>query len=83
LSGKLEKLNISDLVKFASKVIGAPIRDVPVDFLNFENAELYICPAGITFGSTVYPQGFSFKADMVLFGKRANIECSTSSTPSS
>jgi hypothetical protein len=36
---------------------------------------LYICPAGVYIGTTFYPQGFSFQAKVILFGKRADIEC--------
>lgn len=75
LSGKVEKLNVGDLVTFASKLVDASIPDVPADFLKFEDVNLYICPAGLSIGSTVYPQGFSFAADVVIFGKRANIAC--------
>jgi hypothetical protein len=75
LKAKLERLDISDLVSFAGELLDVSIPQPPSNFLDFEKLELYICPTGITLGPITYPQGFSFAADMVLFGKRAIVAC--------
>ncbi|CUA71097.1 ABC transporter G family member 18 [Rhizoctonia solani] len=75
LSAKVQSLNITDVVDFASTLTDAHIPDPPRDFLDFQDVELYICPTGVYIGTTFYPQGFSFQADVILFGKRADIKC--------
>ncbi|CAE6440418.1 unnamed protein product, partial [Rhizoctonia solani] len=75
LSAKVQSLNITDVVDFASAIIDTHIPDPPRDFLDFRNVELYICPTGVQIGTTFYPQGFSFQADVILFGKRADVKC--------
>lgn len=76
LSGELKKLDISDVVTFAGELVQQDIPKIPDGLLRFEELRLYICPYGVVLGKTVYPQGFSFKADLIFLGKRANIECS-------
>lgn len=75
LYAEVQELNIADVADFGSDIIGVRIPEPPRDFLDFEEVKLYICPAGVTIGTTFYPQGFSFQADVILFGKRANIDC--------
>ncbi|KAK7690711.1 hypothetical protein QCA50_005810 [Cerrena zonata] len=75
LYAEVQSLNITDVAEFASDIVGVPIPDPPRDFLDFEEVKLYICPTGVVIGTTFYPQGFSFQADLILFGKRANIAC--------
>ena len=78
ISGKVLAIDVDDLISFANAVTGLTI-PAPPDFLRFEDVELYICPAGTTIGTIVYPPGFSFQASVVVFGKRANIACSVGS----
>ena len=78
LYAEVQELNIADVANFGSDIIGIKIPEPPRDFLDFEEVKLYICRAGVTIGTTFYPQGFSFQADVVLFGKRANIDCGKS-----
>ena len=47
----------------------------PPKILDFEDVGLYICPFGTVIGTLVYPKGFSFKAAMILFGKRVEAAC--------
>ncbi|TBU39054.1 hypothetical protein BD309DRAFT_970509 [Dichomitus squalens] len=75
LYAEVQSLNITDVVKLASDIIDVQIPDPPRDFLDFQEVKLYICPAGLSIGTTYYPQGFSFRADVILFGKRADIGC--------
>lgn len=75
LEGSLKKLDISDIVSFAGELLHEEIPKVP-DVIRFEELSLYVCPFGVVLGTTTYPQGFSFKADLVFLQKRANIECS-------
>lgn len=77
LYAEVQSLNLTDVTELASQIIGAQIPAPPPDFLDFEEVKLYICPAGVHIGTTFYPQGFSFIADVLLFGVRANIECGT------
>lgn len=74
--GEVKKLSISDVVAFCGQLLQEDIPKVPDDLLRFEELRLYICPFGVVLGTVSYPQGFSFKADLMFFGKRANIECS-------
>lgn len=71
-------MNATDVVTFVNKFVDAIIPSPPRDFLDFQKVEIYICPAGVQFGTKRYPQGFSFIAQMVLFGKYADIECGMS-----
>lgn len=75
--GEVKKLDISDVVLFAGELIQQDIPKVPDHLLRFEELQIYVCPFGVVLGTVSYPQGFSFKADLLFFGKRANIECST------
>ncbi|KAF8593814.1 hypothetical protein BDV93DRAFT_529669 [Ceratobasidium sp. AG-I] len=75
LSAGLERLNVVDLVVFASDIIDTEIPKPSPNLLDFQKIQLYICPAGVTIGTTFYPQGFSFQADVILFEKRADIKC--------
>ena len=77
LYGELKNLDISDVVTFAGELVQEDIPKIPDGLLKFEELKLYICPFGVVLGATVYPAGFSFKADLLFFQKRANIDCST------
>ena len=78
LHAEVQSLNVTDVVQFTSDIINISIPDPPRDFLDFKEVKLYICPAGLSMGNTFYPQGVSFRADVILFGKQANVECRTS-----
>ncbi|KAF9463146.1 hypothetical protein BDZ94DRAFT_1322048 [Collybia nuda] len=75
LSARVNELGISDLVDFAGELIQERIPSIPANFFRFEELRVYICPFGIVQGTTTYPQGFSFRANMMFFEKRAEIEC--------
>ncbi|KAJ7776553.1 hypothetical protein DFH07DRAFT_980740 [Mycena maculata] len=75
ISGQVQSLDINDVVSFANLITGLDIPQPP-KFVDFEDVELYICPAGTTIGTIIYPQGFSFQAAMVLFEKHTEIACS-------
>ncbi|EUC61644.1 hypothetical protein RSOL_403850, partial [Rhizoctonia solani AG-3 Rhs1AP] len=75
LSADLEHLNVVDLVVFASDIIDTEIPKPSPSLLDFQKVQLYISPAGVNIGTTFYPQGFSFQADVIVFEKRANIKC--------
>jgi hypothetical protein len=68
----VEALDINDVVSLAHDVTQLDIPQPP-NFLDFENVKLYVCPAATTIGPIVYPQGFSFSAVMVIFGKKADV----------
>jgi hypothetical protein len=74
LEGELKKLGLSDLTSFAGQLLKQDIPKVP-DLIRFEELSLYVCPFGVTLGTTSYPQGFSFNADLTFLEKRANIKC--------
>ena len=76
LYGELKNLDISDVVTFAGDLVQEDIPKIPDGLLKFEELKLYICPSGVVLGTTVYPAGFSFMADLLFFQKRANIDCS-------
>ena len=67
-------MDVQDLVSFANLITGLSMPQPP-NFLDFEDVELYICPSGTTIGTIIYPQGFSFQASLVVFGKKATIAC--------
>lgn len=74
----MQALDVQDVVSFANTITGLSIPQPP-NFLNFENVELYICPAGTTIGTIVYPKGFSFQAAVKVFDKRATIAAAVGS----
>ena len=67
-------MDVQDLVSFANLITGLSMPQPP-NFLDFEDVELFICPSGTTIGTIIYPQGFSFQASLVVFGKKATIAC--------
>ena len=75
LYAKIQKLNIAEVIAFAGKVMQCSLPQTPRDFLRFEEVKIYICPAGVTIGAATYPQGFSFMARMIIFGKKAEVTC--------
>lgn len=75
LKGSLKKLAISDVVSLAAELLQEDIPQISENLIKFEELSIYVCPFGVVLGTTTYPQGFSFKADMMFFEKRANIEC--------
>ncbi|EFX02389.1 hypothetical protein CMQ_2438 [Grosmannia clavigera kw1407] len=80
LSAEVGALTLEDLTSFHCDVTGVSIPTPPGGCMTFEKVKLYICPAGTTLGTVSYPQGCSFMADMIFFGKRADIACSMSKT---
>ena len=77
LAAQIKDLGVVDLVDFASIIAGQDFPK-PENFLHFNNVELYLS-TGTTIGLTEYPPGASFKGDMMLFGKRAQFECTVGS----
>ncbi|PVF94618.1 hypothetical protein CPB86DRAFT_712792 [Serendipita vermifera] len=75
LLAEAHNLGLTDLVSFAGDVTNTAIPSPPDDLLFFEELKIYICPTGMTLGSETYPQGFSFLAKMIVFGKHADIAC--------
>lgn len=71
LMGKLEKLNPSQLVNFATDLIDLDVPRVP-DFFQFKNLELYCAPTGGSIGTVSFKPGFSFSADLDIAGKDIN-----------
>ncbi|MEO8412687.1 MAG: hypothetical protein ABI472_03475 [Ginsengibacter sp.] len=74
LMGEIDKLSPQNLVAFAEKLtnISLDSQNVP-NFFDIEKLKLYCAPAGGSIGTITFEPGFSFVADMVLFGKRINI----------
>ena len=74
MMGEIDKLSPQNLVAFAGQITNISIdtKDVP-NFFDIEKLKLYCAPAGGTIGTITFEPGFSFVADMVLFGKRINI----------
>ncbi|PVF91963.1 hypothetical protein CPB86DRAFT_718410 [Serendipita vermifera] len=77
LLAEVRNLGLIDLVSFARDVTNTAIPSPPDDFIHFEQLKIYICPIGMTLGSVTYPQGFSFLANMKVFGAQADIACGT------
>lgn len=69
----VKDLGVVDLVKFASVIAEREFPE-PDNFLHFNNLDLYLS-TGTTIGVVEYPPGASLKGDMLIFGKRANFEC--------
>ncbi len=59
-------MSIADLTHFLGEVIATDI-PTPPDFLEFQKVSLYMS-SGVTIGSVSYPAGFSFFADLTVFG---------------
>ncbi|KAI9649435.1 hypothetical protein NHQ30_002011 [Ciborinia camelliae] len=78
LYAKVERLDIQDVVEFAS-VLTTMTLEQPPNVVKFEKVEIYVCPGGTTMGTLVYPPGFSFSADVVLFDIHADVMCSVGS----
>lgn len=78
LYAEVKNLDVNDVVAFANVVTGLSIPQPP-NFLDFEDVKLYICPNATTIGTIAYPQGFSFQASMIVFGKHADIACAVAS----
>ncbi|KLO19379.1 hypothetical protein SCHPADRAFT_935442 [Schizopora paradoxa] len=74
LVAEIVDLGVTDLVHFASLVVGHEIPD-PGDILHFNELSLYLS-TGTSIGLTYYPAGVSAKGDMRIFGKRAKFELS-------
>jgi hypothetical protein len=72
LSGKLAKLDPTQLLDFAAKIMGFTIPNIP-DFFEIKDLEIYIAPTGGTIGTITYKPGFSFAGDLVLFGKEISL----------
>jgi hypothetical protein len=70
-------MDVNDVVSLARDVTKLDIPQPP-NFLDFEDIKLYICPTGTTIGTIMYPQGFSYAAAMVIFGKKADVEVAIS-----
>ncbi|PVF92097.1 hypothetical protein CPB86DRAFT_239611 [Serendipita vermifera] len=75
LLAEVRNLGLIDLVSFARDVTNTAIPSPPDDLVHFEQLKIYICPMGMTLGSVTYPQGFSFLANMMVFGAKADIAC--------
>nr|GAT46477.1 predicted protein [Mycena chlorophos] len=73
LYAEVQNFDITDVVLLARDFgIPIPVNAVP-DFMVFRDIKFYICPAGTTIGSIVYPRGTSFSADMLIFGQDAQV----------
>lgn len=68
LMGKLEKLNPSELINFATNLIDLDVPKAP-NFFEFKNLELYCAPTGGSIGTVSFEPGFSFSADLEIAGK--------------
>ncbi|KAF8557569.1 hypothetical protein OG21DRAFT_277948 [Imleria badia] len=75
LCGELKNLDISDVVTFAGQLVQQDIPKISDGLLKFEELRLYIRPIGVVLGTTPYPAGFSFMADLLFLEKRANVQC--------
>ena len=73
LYGEVQKLTPDNLIAFTNEIAGTsiPANSVP-DFFELNHLKLYAAPAGGTIGTLTFEPGFSFNADLVFFGKRAN-----------
>ncbi|KAH9934541.1 uncharacterized protein BXZ73DRAFT_100731 [Epithele typhae] len=79
LMGEVKRLDLDDIVSFANVITGLDIPQPP-NLVDFQDISLYVCPFGTMIGTIVYPQGFSFKAAMVLFGKHVDAACVVDNT---
>lgn len=75
LMGKLQQLSTSNLIAFVNDAasISIPQNALP-DIIDIQDLELYVAPNGGSIGTVEFEQGFSFTADLVLFGKRIEIQ---------
>lgn len=79
LHGKLESLDMDDVVTFVRSLSKLDLPSPP-SFAHFEHIDMYICPLGASIGSTNYPSGASFSADITIFGIRGDILTSMGSS---
>lgn len=70
---KLQNLDISNLVQFASQLCGTKLQ-VPLDFLTFKDLKLYLS-TGVTIGTKQYPLGASFDCAATLFDHDVQVDC--------
>ena len=74
LMGEIDKLSPKNLVAFASKLTKISINPQSVpNFFDIEKLKLYCAPMGGNIGTIHFEKGFSFIADLILFGKRIKI----------
>lgn len=79
IKASFTRLSVSDLVGFASKLVGGRIPLPPEDLFTIKNGLFYIS-TGATIGGAYYPPGVSIRADFEIFGEEANFECSIGRT---
>jgi len=77
LYGKLDEMNPSQLINFASQIIDLKIPKAP-DFFELKKLELYCAPAGGMIGTIAYQPGFSFSGDLVIAGEELALYCRVS-----
>ena len=75
MEAEADSLNLVDIISFTRDVTGLWMPVPPREFMTFEHLKLYICPAAIVLGERAYPAGCSFTADMLIFGKKADVSC--------
>lgn len=73
ISVHLEKLDLSNLIEYASKFVDAPIPAPKAkNILTIEKFDLYLS-TGVTVNKKNYPAGVEFDCKMVVFGHHADV----------
>ncbi len=71
LMGHLEQLTPANLIGFINEVANLDIPQSALpDILDIHDLELYIAPNGGSIGTISFERGFSFNADLMIFGKK-------------
>jgi len=66
ISAELNKLELQDLIDFASLFTGAPIQVGNLPIIRFEDITLYIVPHGSSIGEFTFQQGVKFAGKLLV-----------------
>jgi hypothetical protein len=69
-------LSVADLVSFARTLTQCDIPHIEnVINITFKHISVYICTGGVRIGNKLYPPGFAFSADLIVWGNDVTIMC--------
>lgn len=72
---------MTKVISFGEKLLELDLPEPPSsDFMYITSAGLYLCSGGVTIGTTYYPPGASFDANITLMGHTAAASMSITSS---
>ena len=76
---EIDHTNLSDILTFGLQVVGLPHFEIPLlDEIIVNKLVLYFSSQKMVLGTKSYPAGFSFDADLVVFGETVDAQLSLS-----